>query len=197
MNRPTTCPMPLRRCTRRHAGAAVLALALFPFGLASALAQAPLRMIVPEGGSLLPIQNADRAPKTQAVPFSGTVVLHGFLVARWLPSGPQGRTLKPHFHLLPAPESAAGLPHFEGHRVSHLSIRQGMKVLAQATSPGIAREFASRQRLEIHAEGLFSLRQLSVDALCLSHARAQVEQVDPIGVSFQAAATAFPGCEPG
>jgi hypothetical protein len=169
---------------------ATLALAGALFMVCAAAQQAPA-LVQPAGSSLA---LATRQPKTQATQFSGSVVLHGVLVARWRPSGPPGRGLKAHFHLLPTPESQGSLPHFEGHLVSHLSINQGMKVLAQASSPSIAREFAHRKRLEVHAEGLFSLRHLQVDAACLAHATARVEQVDPIGVSFEVAAIDVPSC---
>ncbi len=156
-----------------------------------AMAQETRQLVQPKGSAWV---RAASHPKTQDAQFAGTVVLHGFLVARWLPNERHGRGPVAHFHLLPAPESALGLPHFEGHPVTHLSISQGMKVLAQATSPAIAKEFAGRRHLQVHAEGLFSLRQLRVDAACLSHASVRVEQVDPIGISFQASTTAFPGC---
>jgi hypothetical protein len=151
----------------------------------------PLPLVQPASASLT---LAAPTKQTRSAEFKGTVVLHGSLVARWLPSGAGGRRLKAHFHLLPTPESAQSLPHYQGHLVTHLTIPQGLKLLARATSPDIAREFASRRQPVVHAEGLFSLRRLRQDAACLSRASAQVTHVDPIGFTFQDPGSASVQC---
>jgi hypothetical protein len=174
--------LPMRPLIQAHLKAAMLLLVLAMTCLVGAADQAPLVLVHPAGTSLALAASSTKTPSAQ---FTGTVVLHAFLVARWLPSDPEGRRLKAHFHLLPTPESAQSLPHYQGHPLTHLTVPQGLKLLAQATSPDIAREFASRRQPVVHAEGLFSLRRLRVDAVCLSRASAQVDHVDPIGFTFQ------------
>jgi hypothetical protein len=162
--------------------------------ITSASAQEPLAVVQPVGMSLV---LAKPTTLTRDAQFKGTVVVHGFLVARWLPGGGEGGRLKAQFYLQPTPESAKSLPHFQGHPLIHVTVSQGLKLLAQATSPAIARQFASRRQLSVHAEGLFSLRGLRLNAACLSRASAQVDQVDPIGFSFQDTAAAASSCRGG
>jgi hypothetical protein len=176
--------------TQRRAAALLLALSI-PWGVGCAAESEPLTLVQPAGASLVLAVQTNKIASSR---FTGTVVFHGFLVARWLPSDTPGRRLKAHFYLLPAPESAKSLPHYQGHPLTHLTVPQGLKLLAQATSPDIAREFASRRQPVVHAEGLFSLRRLRLDAACLSRASAQVDHVDPIGFTFQDPGSASVQC---
>ena len=135
--------------------------------------------------SLLP-RDADPARAR----FAGSTAVHGILVAQWLPAESGPAPLARRFQLLLVPASAAQLPHFAGHRLTHLELGDGMQLLADATSPAIADEFADMQRIAVHVEGIFVINGLQLGGACLAAGQARVDMVDPIRVRT------FPKAEP-
>jgi hypothetical protein len=122
--------------------------------------------------------------------YAGSTAVHGILVAQWLPTESGPAPLARRFQLLLVAASAAHLPHFAGHRLTHLDLGDGMQLLSDATSPAIAEEFADMQRIAVHVEGIFVITDLQLGGACLAAGQARVEMVDPIRVRT------FPKAEP-
>jgi hypothetical protein len=157
-----------------------------PAASAAPATPAALSLELRPASSLQPLGLTGGAPLQPPVAFSGSTTLHGILVAQWLRA--EGDTGAPAavFQLLPVPQSAALMPHFQGAPLKFITLVNGRELLARATSEQIAREFDSRQRGVIHVEGLFTLRGLSLGQPCLRAARAEITEVDPIRVRFPA-----------
>ena len=161
-------------------------LAFGPAGSAPPAPPAALPLELPPASRLQPLGLTGSSPPKPPVAFSGSTTLHGILVAQWLRA--EGDTGAPAaiFQLLPVPQSAAQMPHFQGAPLKFITLVNGRDLLARATSSEIAREFDARQRGVIHVEGLFTIRGLSLGQPCLRAAQAEITEVDPIRVRFPA-----------
>jgi hypothetical protein len=194
MSRAAPDPLPRRAWLARQARCGLVLLAGWP-GWRPAVA-APAWVNPSHSGlrAAAPGTGGDADPR-----FNGRSTIHAVLFAQWLAQDIHQDSARPSYVLVPVPQSAASLPHFEGHLLRQVLPDNGPQALQLAGSAELARDFARGELRAVWAEGLFTLQDLELDGAslgCRASARALVAEVDPIRLQVAVAPQALPCTRP-
>jgi hypothetical protein len=130
---------------------------------ASAFGAKQLPLVQPVGGELTLGRLESKYTEAK---FLGQTRVAGTFVAQWVVGVDETFPNTKQFRLILLPDSAKGLPYFQGYPVTKIDVTNGMNALQLSAGKKVAADFASKKVMLIRAEGVYLISSYIVGVEC-------------------------------